>query len=199
MSRKIKDGDRTGFKQDKFRNSRFETEESQPGDPHFGGASLKTSTTLGGPFDENRGRRSADEAMTSRWRGPFENGRVSSWGHRQDWDPYFEQGYNRGNRAYGGRQLDHEGSHFGKGPKGYKRPDLAIFEDVCDALFLSREVDASDIEVEVREGIVYLTGVVPDRRSKRLAEREIELISGVKDVQNLLTFKTEATPDQGFH
>jgi osmotically-inducible protein OsmY len=50
----------------------------------------------------------------------------------------------------------------------------------------SADVDASGIEVTVKEGIVYLNGSVDGRQMKRMAELEIENISGVTDVQNLL-------------
>lgn len=78
--------------------------------------------------------------------------------------------------------------HFGKGPKGYKRNDQRIFEEVSEELYLSRTVDASDIEVEVVEGRVFLRGKVNARETKRLAERAIENVSGVIDVQNELKF-----------
>jgi hypothetical protein len=197
MSKKINDGGRSGLKMDKFRNSRFEEDWTQDEDPHFGGVSRKTSSTISGPYQENRGRRNADEKVSSRWVGPFENGRISNWKRRHDWDQYFDRSYDRGNRPFGGGQLDHEGSHFGKGPKGYQRPDESIYEDVCYLLLLSRDVDASSIEVQVKEGVVYLIGEVQDRQTKRLAELEIEMVSGVKDVQNQLTLKSRS--DQRLH
>ena len=176
MGKKINDGGRIGLKQDKFRNSRFELDSRIEQDPHFGGVTKKTLTTLGGPFQENRGRRTEDEEVTSRWRGAFENGR------------------------FGGKQLDHEGSHFGKGPKGYKRSDESIYEDVCYTLYVSRDIDATGIEVKVQDGVVYLTGRVSDRRAKRLSELEIETISGVKDVQNQLSINPETqVPGRDFH
>ncbi len=81
-----------------------------------------------------------------------------------------------------------ETNHSGRGPKGYKRMDENIYEDVCEVLSASRDIDASNIEVEVKDGCVYLRGSVDDRQTKRLAEEAIEYISGVQDVQNLLTF-----------
>lgn len=78
--------------------------------------------------------------------------------------------------------------HFGKGPKGYKRNDQRIQDEVSEELYLSREIDASDIEVEVIEGRVFLRGSVDARETKRLAERLIENVVGVVDVQNELRF-----------
>lgn len=187
MGRRVNDGDRTGMKLDRFRNSDFEFDRDTEVN-NYSGVSRKTINTLGGVFQENRGRRSGD-GVRSKWdSSPFENGKVYNWNHRQGWDQYYEP-YDRGNRNYGGAQLDHDGTHFGKGPKGYKRADDAIYDDVCSTLSLSGDVDASDIEVEVKEGVIFLRGSVSDRNTKKMAEFEIENISGVKDVQNYLSIK----------
>ncbi|MFL5783964.1 MAG: BON domain-containing protein, partial [Bacteriovoracaceae bacterium] len=44
--------------------------------------------------------------------------------------------------------------------------------------------DASEIEVDVKDGVVTLSGTVEDRQSKRAAEECIENLSGVVDVHN---------------
>lgn len=72
------------------------------------------------------------------------------------------------------------------GPKNYTRPDARILEDVCDRLGLHPDLDASDIEVTVKEGEVMLMGTVEDRASKRIAEDLAENVRGVKDVHNHL-------------
>ena len=77
-------------------------------------------------------------------------------------------------------------SFYGKGPKGWKREDSNIKEEVCERLYRSYDVDASEIAVEVSAGIVYLRGVVEDRPSKREAERCAEKTPGVVDVLNEL-------------
>lgn len=76
--------------------------------------------------------------------------------------------------------------HRGKGPAGYTRSDERIREMVCEALSDDDRVDASNIEVTVKNGEVTLTGSVDDRQSKRMAEECVENLSGVKDVQNQL-------------
>jgi hypothetical protein len=83
-------------------------------------------------------------------------------------------------RPEGGRNF------YGKGPKGWRRTDDRIKEDVCEALYQSWEVDATDIDVSVENGHVYLKGEVSDRRTKRRAEEMVEFISGVEDVINEL-------------
>lgn len=90
-------------------------------------------------------------------------------------------------RGYGERDR----GYSGKGPKGYRRSDDRIREDVCEALFRSPRVDASDIEVIVKEGNVTLRGTVESRNAKREAESCIENLSGVEDVQNELRLRRD--------
>ncbi len=87
-------------------------------------------------------------------------------------------------------------SFAGRGPKGYKRADTRIEEEVCDALLHDHVIDASDIEVTVKDGVVTLSGHVPERRMKRLAEDCAEQVSGVNDVLNELLTKSETSSDQ---
>jgi osmotically-inducible protein OsmY len=78
-------------------------------------------------------------------------------------------------------------SHAGKGPKNYRRSDERIHEDVSEALTHAHHIDASEIEVDVKEGIVTLSGAVTDRKVKRWDEDAIENLPGVKDVKNNIT------------
>lgn len=81
--------------------------------------------------------------------------------------------------------------HYGKGPKGYQRSDERIREDVCEALYRSYDVDASNIEVKVNDGCVYLSGEIDSRQTKKMAEDAVENVTGVQDVQNRLTFRRQ--------
>lgn len=78
------------------------------------------------------------------------------------------------------------GQHAGRGPKGYKRGDDRIEEEVNEILTRHGDIDASEIEVKVQNGEVTLTGSVDDRRTKRDVEDAIESCSGVTDVINHL-------------
>jgi osmotically-inducible protein OsmY len=79
-----------------------------------------------------------------------------------------------------------EADHRGKGPRGYRRSDARIQEDVSDRLTDDPDVDASDITVTVKEGEVTLDGHVDTRFAKRRAEDGAEDVSGVTHVQNNL-------------
>lgn len=81
---------------------------------------------------------------------------------------------------------DRRGEHHGRGPKGYKRSDDRIREDISDRLADDSWLDASDVEVIVSDAEATLVGTVSDRDAKRRAESLAERISGVKHVQNNL-------------
>jgi hypothetical protein len=78
------------------------------------------------------------------------------------------------------------GRFFGRGPKGYRRSDERIREEISDRLMTHPDIDASDIELHVSGGIVTLSGTVEDRHEKRLAEYITEDVLGVDDVENRL-------------
>jgi hypothetical protein len=78
------------------------------------------------------------------------------------------------------------GAHRNRGPRNYRRSDLRITEDVCDLLMADDDVDASGMEVQVDRGEVTLSGNIPTRFEKRIAEQLAESVAGVTDVHNRL-------------
>jgi hypothetical protein len=90
------------------------------------------------------------------------------------------------------------GPFYGRGPKGYKRSDERIREDVCETISYQGWIDASDVEVRVTAGEVTLTGTIPDRWQKRRLEAMIEGVPGVEDVRNELRVhhRDEASTDR---
>lgn len=98
--------------------------------------------------------------------------------------------------AYWQDPKPHFGPHYGKGPKGYQRSDERIKEDISEALRVHSEIDATEIEIEVSAGVVSLSGTVDSRKTKRMVEDEIELISGVNDVKNDLRILTSVEGPQ---
>ncbi len=85
-------------------------------------------------------------------------------------------------------------SHAGRGPKGYQRSDERITEDINQRLTDDGDIDASEIEVQVKDGEVTLTGTVCDRQCRRDVEDVIESVSGVRDISNQL--KTDKSGEQ---
>jgi hypothetical protein len=108
-------------------------------------------------------------------------------------DLVYGSGWHRGaDRSVFDQDRDylHRSNNFsGRGPRGYKRSDERIHEEVCDILEAHPHVDASEVEVEVKEGIVTLQGTVHDRQQKRFAEDAIAHLRGVVDVSNRLTIE----------
>jgi hypothetical protein len=77
-----------------------------------------------------------------------------------------------------------------RGPKGWKRSDERLYEEVCEVLADSY-IDSSDITVRVEGAEVMLEGTVPTRNDKRVAEMLAERVRGVDDVHNHLRVKRE--------
>lgn len=74
----------------------------------------------------------------------------------------------------------------GRGPRGYRRSDQRILEDVSDRLTDDAWIDASGIEVQVEQGEVTLDGRVDTRSARRRAEDLAATVPGVIHVQNNL-------------
>lgn len=117
-----------------------------------------------------------------------------------------DQGTGFGQGEFGGGLRDRESygrdsggadsqrrSFAGKGPKGYKRSDERIREDVSECLEADHHIDASEVEVQVKEGVVTLTGTVDSRFAKRHAEEIIENLRGVKDVTNQIQVQSQSS------
>lgn len=165
VHKRTNDGNFTGIKQDKFRNSDFEFEDTRR---QFEGVSRATANTINGKWAENRGRRGDNIRLDN----PFENGELENWNRRQGWDEYFET----------------RGTFRGRGPRGYVRQDSRIHDDICNLLTLDETIDASQIEVNVKDGVVTLSGKVNDRSMKKYATHIIERVPGIMDIHNILEF-----------
>lgn len=87
--------------------------------------------------------------------------------------------------------IEARGPHYGKGPKGYRRSDERIREDVCETIAQQGYIDASDVEVKVENAIVTLSGTVTHRQEKRALEQMVERVHGVDEVQNELHLRRE--------
>lgn len=72
------------------------------------------------------------------------------------------------------------------GPKGYQRSDERIWEEINDRLTENPDIDATHIDVTVKDGVVTLAGFVSSRGARRLAEEIADSVRGVRDVRNEL-------------
>ncbi|MBJ6126808.1 BON domain-containing protein [Microvirga splendida] len=87
-----------------------------------------------------------------------------------------------------GLETEHhrERGYRGRGPRNYRRSDERILDEVAHRLTDDPHVDASDIEIGVKDREVMLSGRVTTRFEKRRAEDIAEAVSGVTHVQNNL-------------
>ncbi|HEY8279172.1 MAG TPA: BON domain-containing protein [Bdellovibrionota bacterium] len=157
-------------------------------DFYYGGAHAQREDWPSRAFDNNP--RDREEGMYDAGGRDFSERMRDTYGYLEEGNWY---GRRRPNWTGGDRgweeRMQHRGllrsvrNFFGVGPKGYKRSDERIREDVCEALARHPEIDASDIEVVVKGGRVTLAGTVPDRWMRRQAEDAVEFVSGVEDVR----------------
>ncbi|MGZ3744679.1 MAG: BON domain-containing protein [Pseudobdellovibrionaceae bacterium] len=150
------------------RNYNMETNQR----PYWGRGASEEESPRGGRAYYDEGSYGSQQSMGSQYGS-------QSYGSQQD------MGYQRGGRT------EATGRYVGRGPKGYTRSDERIKEEICEILTRDPNVDASDIEIEVKEGEVTLSGFVPDRKMKHSAEDLIEKCMGVKDIINNLRIQKE--------
>ena len=130
---------------------------------------VETRRSLAARHRERFLRRGPNEEYS----GEYIGGRAGDWSERDRWND------------------DWSGPYAGRGPKGYKRSDDRILEDVCERLTSHPSIDATDIEVQVSGGDVTLGGRVESRAVKHLTEAMVETVSGVKEVHNHLRVGVE--------
>jgi hypothetical protein len=108
--------------------------------------------------------------------------------------PYEHGGRNRWSDDV--RSMASRENHAGKGPRGYRRSEERVKDEACEILARDFFLDASEIEVELKDQVLTLKGEVGSREDKRRAEDLVAEIPGVADVQNQLRVK--ATPAEGW-
>lgn len=78
------------------------------------------------------------------------------------------------------------GGKRGRGPRA-ARGDTSIADEVYQRLSDDERIDAREILLAVSDGVVTLTGEVPSRAMKRMAEDVAADVRGVRDVANRIT------------
>ncbi len=86
--------------------------------------------------------------------------------------------------------IDHGVEFRGSEEKEEANSDERLGELVAQILRSESPSDASEIDVEVKDGVVSLTGTVNSLQSKHLIELSVENLSGVKDIFNHLRFNS---------
>jgi hypothetical protein len=148
----------------------------------FSNFGVGRNTSIGqsgyGSSESGRGFGRSHFGSGESWRSQFDNS-----GTGENWRDRSQHGSSGSGESW--RSEFNEGQNYtGRGPKGYRRSDDRIREEVCEVLTFEPSVDASEIEVIVMDGNVTLSGNVDDRNQKRRAEEVVENVSGVRDVHN---------------
>ena len=89
----------------------------------------------------------------------------------------------------------HDRGEKPRGPKGYRRSDERVQDEVCERIARSG-VNADDVEVKVENGRVTLTGTVQAREWKWRLEDVADDVYGVDEVHNELRV-TRAREERG--
>ncbi len=123
--------------------------------------------------DQNYGR-GRNQEYAGNYGQNYGQGYGQNYDPSRDYSPY----WSAGNRT--------PGRYSGVGPRGYRRSDQRIQEDINDRLTWDGQIDATEVQADVKDGVVTLSGTVNSRQDKRWAEYIAENVSGVTDVQNNL-------------
>jgi osmotically-inducible protein OsmY len=165
----------------------------------YGGSEWRSGESTSGGYSQRynypSGYRSGErygERYGERGRGQ-DYGRGGGYGEGQErgwWDRASDEvaSWFGDEEAERRRRMDEQRPYRGRGPKGYKRSDERIKEDINDRLS-EGYIDATEIEVVVQGGEVTLTGTVNSRSDKRRAEDIAEDVSGVTNVENRIRVK----------
>jgi hypothetical protein len=171
-------------------------------EPWYGG-----DTGMGDPGSSQFGPQEGTRSQSGGRHASSRGGSQGQWGsYRQDdlfsdpsgrsssqYDDRQRGGYASGQQTWqSGGQRDWQqdqrdplhGPFSGRGPRNYQRSDERIRDDVCELLTRHGGIDASQMEVDVRQGVVTLRGMADSGRMRRMAEELVEDIAGVRDVQN---------------
>lgn len=98
-----------------------------------------------------------------------------------------EYGSGYGTSGYGGTRTEWGGGETAErrrqGPKGFQRSDDRLREQVVERL-METDIELRDVECNVKDGVVTLTGTVGSRRCRHEIENIADSVWGVKEVNN---------------
>jgi len=119
------------------------------------------------------------------WGGPGYTGGAYAFGEgtRYEHRP-LEGEYSDESTVSYGDQVRRQVRRYPPGPKGYKRSDERLKEDVSERLFEAYHIDSSEVTVEVQGAKVTLEGTVPSRHMKHAIEDLVDNCPGVADIDN---------------
>ena len=172
-----------GYEQGRFvagrgDSERYRSQQTPSGHGDARRVSQHVMPRRGGEYDYRGEQYSASRSSDY---GPSDFGARANYGGAPDY----------GDRWWGGQsgREARQSPRYGRGPKGYRRSDERIREEICDRMMAATSIDADDIEVGVKSGEVTLSGTVCCRADKFTAEQICAGSLGVSDVNNQLRVK----------
>ncbi len=176
-------------------SSRFDYEGQRSNDRSDNGYDSDYNRSYGRRNSDNYGTRSYEPYQNRNDQRSWNNDRYGNKNQSRDWwDRTTDEvaSWFGDDDAQRRREVDKRtGPHRGKGPKGYKRSDERIKDDVNDRLSDDSFIDASEIDVTCEDCEIVLTGAVDSKEEKRRAEDIAERVSGVKNVENRLKVRSK--------
>jgi len=180
-------------------------EPSEGREHHFSRFDEAYSQARGASYRDRHPHDSSDRRRSHGWDSDNDYTRPVDWspshsGYRNfgsdytrpaDWSPGHSQSRFSGSDAARSGRWQHDtwsmdGPFVGLGPRGYRRSDERIKEDVSEILTRHGRIDARGIDLHVDNGVVTLQGSVDSRNTKRLVEDVVDEVPGVRDVRNEL-------------
>jgi osmotically-inducible protein OsmY len=126
-----------------------------------------------------------NDAYSYGYEGQGGYGDFTQGGYGEEQGRHAQSGHGRGGSDFVRDEPRSAGtSHRGRGPRNYTRSDESIVDELIDRLTDDERIDATEILVMVEGGVVTLSGEVPERRMKHLAEDIADDIRGVRDIEN---------------
>ena len=83
------------------------------------------------------------------------------------------------------------------GPKNYQRSDERLKEQIIEKLMDNSSVDIGNLECDVKDGTVTLSGTVDTRSDRYEIENVVDDVWGVKDITNNIRVKSAQGADYG--
>lgn len=123
----------------------------------------------------------------SSWQDPYGFSQRTHWREPSQYRPggdYSDESavsYERDARRDFG---DERNRRYPPGPKGYRRSDERLKEDISERLMVAYHIDSSEVTVEVQGAKVTLDGTVPSRHMKHAIEDLVDGCPGVLDIDN---------------
>lgn len=133
--------------------------------------------------DRQWGEPQRDDSFGYRGQGGY--GDFTQGGYGESQGRHAQSGSGRGGSATADTGRVSAGvSHRGRGPRNYTRSDESIVDELIARMTDHDQLDATEILLMVEDGVVTLTGEVPERRMKHIAEDLADAVHGVRDIEN---------------